>query len=116
MHLVTSTKRSVIPAEFMMLADSRKNGTASRMKALYALVISPIMRTGVSRGLNAMMGRQASPRAKATGTRRIIRTPNVPKRMSATSPGDIVIPPQVGEGILVAPPHPNGVPDPFADE
>src|SRR5512137_242317 len=100
----------------MILADSRKKGTASRMKALYALVISPIMRIGVSRGLNTMMGRQASPSANATGTRRMIRTPNVPKRMRATSPGDIIIPPQVGEGTLIAPPHSNGVPDPLADE
>ncbi len=38
------------------------------------------------------IGRQASPSAKATGTRRNISRKNIPNRMSAATPGDSTAP------------------------
>ena len=66
------------------------------------MVISPSMRMGVNRSSMAKMGRQARPREKATGTLRMIRRMKVPNMMAATSPGDIVIPPQMGDRFFAA--------------
>ena len=80
---VKSTRRSVMPAEFMTLAASRKKGTASRMKASYALAISVMSSTGVMRSSRMKMGRQARPSAKETGTRRMTSTAKAPNMMVA---------------------------------
>jgi len=57
---------------------------------------------GVKRSSMAKIGRQARPREKATGTLRMIRRIKVPNMMAATSPGDIVVPPQVGDSFFAA--------------
>src|SRR4030042_3017551 len=59
------------------------------------------MRMGVNRSSKAKMGRQARPKEKATGTLRMIRKMKVPNMVAATSPGDIVIPPQMGNRFFV---------------
>src|SRR4030042_3207289 len=59
------------------------------------------MRMGVKRSSITKMGRQASPKAKATGTLRMIRKIKVPNIMAATSPGDIVVPPQMRNRFFV---------------
>src|SRR4030042_1604614 len=60
------------------------------------------MRMGVRRSSIMKMGRQARPREKATGTLRMIRKTKVPNIMAATSPGDIVVPPQMRNRFFVA--------------
>src|SRR5438477_8737515 len=83
----SATRRSVIPPTFIRLAVSRKNGTASRMNELYALNVVLNTTIGESRGSTNSTGRQASPSANATGTRRINNTKNVPNRSHAATVG-----------------------------
>src|SRR3954464_10040897 len=78
---------SVMPAAFIRLAASMKNGIASSRNELYDLSISLSSRKGVSRSSMKNTGTQASPSAKATGTRRMTSAPKMPNRISATSPG-----------------------------
>src|SRR5262245_15243223 len=87
------TRRSVMPPMPIKLAVSRKKGTASRMKELYALKVSWASIMIESLGSIARMGRQASPSAKATGTRRIIRRKKTPNRIAAAMPGESKVPP-----------------------
>src|SRR3954467_14115389 len=81
------TRRSVMPPTFMRFAVSRKNGTASRMNELYALNVVLNTTMGESRGSMNSTGRQASPSAKATGTRSTISRKNVPKSHMAATAG-----------------------------
>src|SRR5512140_2436334 len=78
---------SVMPAAFIRLAASMKNGIDSSRNELYDFSISLSSRKGVSRSSMKNTGTQARPNAKATGTRAITRTANTPKRMAATSAG-----------------------------
>src|SRR3972149_8924108 len=71
---------------------------------------------GVRRGSHTMTGSTARPRAKATGTRRMTSRPKVPKRMRATSPGDMVISAQPRDGPRVSPQHRDGDPGPLGQE
>jgi hypothetical protein len=80
-----SISRSVIPAAFIRLAASRKNGTASRMNELYDLSISFRSRNGVNLGSMKNTGTQASASANATGTRATRSTAKRAKSTSATS-------------------------------
>src|SRR5438067_270967 len=86
------TSRSVMPPTFIKLAVSRKNGTASRMNELYALNVVLNTTIGESRGSMNSTGRQASPRAKATGTRSTNSTKNVPNKSHAATTGVSVAP------------------------
>src|SRR6267378_777799 len=54
------TSRSVMPPTFIRLAVSRKNGTASRMKELYALKVSLKSIIGERRGSVITTGRHRS--------------------------------------------------------
>ena len=87
------TSRSVIPPTFIRFAVSRKNGTASRMNELYDLNVSLKMIIGDSRGSMNITGRQASPRAKAIGTRSAISEKNTPNSTSAATAGESAAPP-----------------------
>src|SRR5438046_7144462 len=78
-----------MPAVFIRFAASMKNGIASSRNELYDFSISFNSRNGVSRSSMKNTGTQASPSAKATGTRRMIRTAKIPNRMAATSAGPI---------------------------
>lgn len=82
------TRRSVMPPTFMRLAVSKKNGTASKMKLLYALKVSWTRTSGVSLGSIRRGGRQASASAKATGTRNVKNAKKSPKRSPAACPGE----------------------------
>ena len=84
------TSRSVMPAAFIRFAASKKNGTASRMNELYDFHISLISRMGVSRSSSHIIGRQASPSANETGTRKTISAPNEPNMITAASMGLIL--------------------------
>src|SRR2546425_9771606 len=53
------TRRSVMPPTFIRLAVSRKNGTASRMNALYALKVSLNSVIGESRGSMSRIGKRS---------------------------------------------------------
>src|SRR5439155_21831612 len=61
------TRRSVMPPTFIRLAVRRKNGTASRMKELYALNVVLNTTIGESHGSTNSSGRQATPSANTTG-------------------------------------------------
>ncbi len=63
---------SVMPAEFIRLAASMKNGIASSRNELYDFSISFSSRNGVSRSSMKNTGTQARPSANATGTRTMI--------------------------------------------
>src|SRR6266849_886995 len=78
---------SVMPALFIRLAASMKNGIASRRNELYDFNISFSNRNGVRRSSMKNTGTQARPSANATGTRTMIRTAKTPKRSAATSAG-----------------------------
>src|SRR5260370_32970514 len=78
-----------MPAVFIMFAASMKNGIARRRNEVYDLSISFKSRNGVSRSSMKKTGAQASPSAKATGTRRMISTAKTPNRIAATSAGPI---------------------------
>src|SRR5947208_7303719 len=78
-----------MPAVFIRFAASMKNGIASSRNELYDFSISFNSRNGVSRSSMKNTGTQASPSAKATGTRRMVRTAKIPNRMAATSAGPI---------------------------
>src|SRR5947208_8262709 len=90
------TSRSVMPPTFIRLAVSRKNGTASKMNELYALNVVLNTTIGESRGSMNSTGRQASPRANATGTRSTSSTKNVPNKSHAATTGVSVAPLIVG--------------------
>src|SRR5437868_12099398 len=81
------TRRSVIPPTFIRFAVNRKNGTASRMKELYALNVVLKITIGDRRGSMISTGRQARPRAKAIGTRRIMSRKKPPNSHAAAAPG-----------------------------
>src|SRR4051812_29886734 len=81
------TRRSVMPPTFIRFAVSKKNGTASRMNELYALNVVLNTTMGESRGSMNSTGRQASPSAKATGTRSTMSRKNVPKSHMAATAG-----------------------------
>src|SRR6266550_4096957 len=81
------TSRSVMPPTFIRLAVRRKNGTASRMNELYALKVVLNTTIGDSLGSMKSTGRQASPSAKATGTRSTISRKNEPKSHMAATAG-----------------------------
>src|SRR5512140_375730 len=78
---------SVMPAAFIRLAASMKNGIDSSRNELYDFSISLSSRKGVSRSSMKNTGTQARPSANATGTRTITRIANTPNRIAATSPG-----------------------------
>src|SRR5438876_4946514 len=80
---------SVMPAVFIRFAASMKNGIARSRKELYDLSISFNSRNGVSRSSMKKTGTQASPSAKATGTRRMMSSAKTPNKIAATSAGPI---------------------------
>src|ERR1700674_1687835 len=80
---------SVMPAVFIRFAASMKNGIASRRNELYDLSISLSSRKGVRRSSMKNTGTHASPSAKATGTRTMMRIAKTPNSIAATSPGPI---------------------------
>src|SRR5215211_8945938 len=82
------TRRSVMPPMFIRCAVRRKNGTASRMNELQDLNVSLKSTIGESRSSKRSTGRQASPSAKATGTRRTRRKKNEPNRTIDAMPGE----------------------------
>ena len=84
---VQLNSRSVMPPEFIRLAASRKNGTASSRNELNAVNIVETMTVRSSRGSSASGGTQAIASAKATGMRTSSAPNSTPNISAATNPG-----------------------------